>query len=357
MLALQKGQYKAAEEILSHISLYDSSPRIKLELARIQFLLGNYKDSQYLFEELLIAKQLPWPVQQNVNKYLNEIDLALGFYKFNLAWTSETNPRNFTSSKEVELVFGEVGVIEPSDNKTIYGIQYSLNTGKALTEIRRTVGFANFTYKDYPNKTFDRITSDLGIYHNMQSWQGVRIRTGLESAFISGQHLYRYPYISTVYYPNPNHQFNSNYELKLGYIDISESSYHDAYTVSLEANFSKKSGSNSIIESNVKLELNLAEEQPYSYSGTLFGLGYGHNFDLFQVKATTSVLHRRYKEDDPLFIGRREDNRYKAGITLVPNRFRLFDVTPVIGVIAEKNNSSLDFYSYDKVSFVFKLQN
>lgn len=154
--ALNAGDPMRAATIFERLLAETGSPRVKLELARALFLMEQHERAEQLFREVLALPDLPWRVGENIRVYLDEIDMATGYVRFSLGLVSDSNPRNFTNSREVMIGGQTLTVVPPEDNREVWGAKLSVRGYRPLDEKRRTTAFFTASYSDFPNSTFDR---------------------------------------------------------------------------------------------------------------------------------------------------------------------------------------------------------
>ncbi|MEH6575683.1 MAG: porin family protein [Amphritea sp.] len=355
-IALNNRDYEAAVAIFADLLRKTNSPRVKLELARALFLARRYKAAKQTFNEVLSEAELPWAVKQNIRLYLDEIDSFLGFVKFGLSIVSDSNPRNFTSSKEVMIAGQVLSVVPPEDNREIYGIRYKMTSGRPLSDDRRVLGFLNLSYTDFEQGQFDRWTGDTGVIYTFKSLPKLRSRTGVEYSAQGGNKQYDFSYTSLLYTPDPVRQFRLNHEFKVGRLHSPNAPQFDATSYSLITNFSRPLDSGALVTSVVSIDHSRAKEDPYSYHGGAIGLGIDIPLNSWGLELFGSAGKRLYEEPDPFFEGKRSDSRKKLGLLLSNKNIQIMNFMPEIGVVYERNDSSLDFFSYDKLSLVFSLE-
>lgn len=350
---LKKGNYAAAIDIFETLTKRTKSPRVQLELARALFLDRRYRAAEEVFQDVLRKPNIPWAVQENIRFYLEEIDSALGFIKFGFSLVSDSNPRNFTDSRQILIAGQPLKIIPPEDNKKIIGVRYSVNAARALTDTGSLMSYLNASYSDFEGALFDRWGADIGLFLSFRSLPRIKLRVGIEESFYSGDHLYEFPYIGFIFTPQPVYQFRLNSELKIGQLRVPNSSHYDATNISLTTKATKQVTNNIYTAGNVYLEKSVADEDAYSYYGGSLGLNL--NFVLLQewsLQPFSSLGRRIYEADDPFFGDTRRDTRKMLGITLKKNNLNFFGYTPEVGLSYEENTSNLAYYSYDKVGFV-----
>ncbi|MBR9865686.1 MAG: DUF560 domain-containing protein [Oceanospirillales bacterium] len=355
-IALNNRDYEAAVAIFGDLLRKTNSPRVKLELARALFLARRFKEAQQVFQEVLSERNVPWAVQQNVRLYLDEIDGTLGFVKFGLSFVSDSNPRNFTSSKEVIITGQILNVVPPEDNREVRGLRYKMTTGKPFSDDGRMLGFFNLSFTDFEQSQFDRWTGDTGFIYAFESLPQLKSRTGIEYSEQGGTKQYDFPYTSLLYTPDPVQQFRLNHEFKIGRLHVPTAPHLDANNYTLSTNFTRPLESGVLVKGYLSIEKSSTKEDPHSYHGGSIGLGVDLPLSSFGFELSGSVGKRLFGGIDPFFGGKRDDTTKKYGLIVSNKNIQFFSFMPKVGVIYEQNDSSLDFFSYDKISFVFSLE-
>lgn len=353
---LRKKNYSSAVKIFKSLSEKVPSQRVRLELARAYFLDRQYSQAREVFLEVLEDLTLPWGVRENVNRYLDLIDEALGGLKFSVAFISDSNPLNYTDHRLINIAGQTLTLIPPSESKQAYGIQYTLNASKAFTGDASIIGFINTTFKDFEGGKLDKWIIDAGLSISPRQYRKLKGKIGLEESFFGGDHLYRQPYASITYFPDPVDQFRFSTELKLGYLDVDEFDYLDAHTQTLDLRASRVLKSGTQMLSNLYVENAVTDDESYSYRGA--GLGGALSFPInsyWGMKASGELGKRVYLDNDPLFVEKRKDLTKKLSLTLYNKHWKQFGLTPEFGLSYEQNDSNIDYYEYDKVTLIFRL--
>lgn len=350
---LAKGNYSSAIEIFEAIRKKTNEPRVQLELARALFLDHRYREAEKEFQGVLQQPDIPWSVQENIRSYLEEIDSVFGFIKFRFSLVSDSNPRNFTDSRQVQIGGQPLKIVPPDDNKEIIGVRYSANGAKALTEDGSLMGYLNASYSDFESSIFDRWSADLGLFLTFRSLPKVKIRAGIEESYYANRHLYEFPYLGFILTPQPVYQFRMNSELKIGRLRVPSARHLDAMNLSLTTKLTKPLTKETHSSGDIYLEKSISDEDAYSYYGGSVGLGLSFSIVRnWNLKSFVSVGRRLYEANDPFFGDTRRDTRYWVGITITKGDFKVFGYTPEMVVSYEENRSNLAFYSYDKLGLV-----
>ena len=352
---VNKGNYSAAIAVFESLSDKTRSPRVQLELARALFLDRRYKTAKEVFENVLQRPDIPWVVKENIRRYLKEIDSILGFFKFGFSLVSDSNPRNFTDSRQIRIAGQPLYIVPPKDNKEIFGVRYSVSGARAVVETGSLMGYLNASYSDFANSQFDRWGADAGLLLSFQSWPRLKLRAGLEESYYDQEHLYEFPYLGFLFIPQPADPFRLNGELKIGHLRVPNARYLDATNLSLTTKTSKKVTDKILTSGDIYLEKSIADEKAYSYYGG--SLGFGLNMSIYknwQIKPSVSLGGRLYEAEDPFFAETRRDTRTQLALTVKNGNLNIFGFVPEVGVTYDENVSNINFYSYDKIGIVLK---
>ena len=353
MQELQKQNYAAAVQVFEALSRRVGSQRVKLELARAYYLDRRYSQAKEVFEGVLQDPALPWGVRENVNRYLDLIDESLGSVKFSVAFISDTNPINYTDHREITIAGQTLRLTPPPTQKTANGIQYGMNATHAFTGDASVVGFLNLSFRDFEGGDLDKWVIDTGLGLFPRRYRKLQGRLGVEDSTYGGDHLYRQPYVSLTYLPDPVEQFRLSTQLKLAYLDAAEFDYLDGPTQTLSVRASRILANATQILGDLYLENATTDEAAYSYRGA--GLGATLSAPIvgtWGMSVSASLGTRDYQDTDPFFAETRQDLTRKMGLTIYNKRWKFSGFTPEIGLAYERTDSSIDYYEYDKVKLV-----
>jgi len=345
------GNYPSSIKLLESLEQESPTPRIKLELARVLFLDHRYKESKAVFAELLRVQDLPWAVRENIRLYLEAIDDALGKVRFNFSLVSDSNPRNFTDSREV-IIFGHLlRVVPPKDNKEIRGIRYSVNAARDIFGNGTFAGYLDVAFTDYEKKVFDRWVADAGLFISPRPVPKFKFKLGVEESYYGGKHYYEFPYLGLIYIPDPVYQFKFRNELKVGKLNVPDSGSFDATNLSLTSKAFRRIFKDKSMLLELYLEQSNAEETFYSYYGG--GLGAEFGFEIggsWLLYPYLSFGKRNYESADPIFRKTRHDTKKVLAVKVKKKDLSFAGFTPELILRYDENSSNIPFYSYDKVS-------
>ena len=356
--ALHAGNPMRAAAIFEPLLAETGSPRVRLELARALYLLQNYERAEQLFREVLARPDLPWRVGENIRVYLDEIDMATGFVKFSVGVVSDSNPRNFTNSREVMIGGQTLTVVPPEDNRQVTGVRLSVRGYRPLDKRRQTTAFFTAAYADFPGATFDRLSGDVGLAQAVPGLSWLKAKAGFEGARLDGRTLYRFPYVGALAAMAPSDGYRLLGELKLGRLQVPQMPHLDSNNLFLVGKLSYPPALGLAFSNEATLERADASEAAYSYRGGSLGGTVVWPSDTLDTRFTLygSAGVRRYDGVDPLFGNRRQDTRYTASLDLLRPSLRIRGYQPQIGIVYERTDSTLDFFSFSKLGLRFQLE-
>lgn len=356
--ALRAGNPMRAAMIFEQLLADTGSPRVKLELARALFLLDDYARSEQLFREVLALPGLPWRVGENIRAYLDEIDMATGYVRFAVGVVSDSNPRNFTNTREVMIGGQTLTVVPPEDNREVVGARLAVRGYRPLGDKRRTTAFFTASYSDFPGQTFDRLTGDAGLAQAIPGVPWLRAKAGFEGARLDGDTLYRYPYVGALAAMAPSDGYRLLGEFKFGRLQVPQMPHLDAHSLFLVGRLVHPPALGLAFSSEATLERSQADGKADSYRGGSLGGTVVWPSGTWDARFTLygSAGVRSYDGDDLLFGDRRRDTRYVASLDLLRPSLRIGGYRPQIGVTYERTESTLDFYGFSKVGLRFQFE-
>jgi hypothetical protein len=356
--AMHAGSPARAAAIFEPLLAETGSPRVKLELARALYLLQDYERSEQLFREVLALPELPWQVAENIRVYLDEIDMATGFIKFSVGMVSDSNPRNFTNSREVTIGGQTLTVVPPEDNRHVTGVRVSVRGYRPLDEKRQTTAFFTASYADFPGGTFDRLSGDVGLAQAVPGLPWLKAKAGFEGARLDGHTLYRFPYVGALAAMAPSDGYRLLGELKFGRLQVPQMPHLDSRNLFLVGKLTYPPALGLAFSNEATLERAEASEAAYSYRGGSLGGSVVWPSDTWDTRFTLygSAGVRMYEGIDPFFGDRRQDTRFTVSLDLLRPSLRIRGYRPQIGVVYERTDSTLDFFSFSKLGLRFQLE-
>jgi len=312
--------YSAYERILIK---YPNENRAKLELARIDFIQGRYKNSKKLFLELKQGN-LPKKVQKNIDMYLTKIEQKTqksfinGIYMFGIGYDSNINNRatsdtfyipsnsltftNTTKDENSANIYGALFLnhkYQYKDNITIKN-DFLVYAKAILNDSSKNIGFVSYTPSivvSYDNTSIQySVFTDFLRYDNTYYMNSYGINPKLSYMYSS----------KTVFaigfkYQNKNNKIDANTKrdsvyksLNLNMMNILNPKYTLISNLYFE-NEAKKGGTLSNIDFDSKA---ISLLMKYKYS------------KVFSVNTSILYKDKKYKDINSIYLKKQEDKEY-----------------------------------------------
>ena len=356
--ALMRQDLATAIAAFERLSRLTPSNRVKLELARAYFLDRRYGEARRLFKLVLADPAVPWAVRENIKRFLDKIDEAMGSVKLSIALVSDSNPTNVTSNREIDIA-GVTVILEPSKhNRTVYGLEYGVKATKSFTDDASAIGYATVDFRDLEQSELDKWTADAGVMFAPRGYRKWQAKLGAEASTLGGNLLYRVPYVSATYFPDPVNLFRFSTEARLGYLDVPDFDYLDAHTQSVRINVLRNLSTRGQLSGNLRVDNAITDEKAYSYGALAGELTLAQPLSRhWHVQLSGGARTKHYRDTDPIFLERRRDLTTTVSASFVNRNWSWEGLTPEIGLSYERNQSNVAYFEYDKVQLIFRLAN
>lgn len=350
---LEAGDYARAERILQELVRRTNSPRVKLELARTLFYEKRYRESRALFKAVQLEPDIPWRVRDNIDAFMRQIDNIIGYVRGAVSVISDNNPENITSQREFTIGGIRLTFLPPKENKKVTGLRYFVDAYQPIWQDGRLSTYLTAAYLDYPGKAVDRLTVDMGLTKGLDQDGRAALKGGFEWGTFAGQELYKFPYAAWLTVLSQSSTYRITGMAKAGRVSYPDYSYLDADYFSLGISGVRALSDTAAASLTTTIEDSHSDEKPYSYTGLALvpGISWLLTEPAVLLKANCSLGERHYAASDPLFGIQRNDQRVFAELAVRKKTWRFMNFTPVLYLSFEKNESNIDYYSYQKVNF------
>lgn len=345
------GNYLSAAHVFEQLYADSQSQRVKLEWARTLFFLGRKEQAETLFREVL-ATSPPLPVREKINAFLEDIAISKGRLDYMFGVVRDTNPRAIPTNRTFNI-FGVPLTYTPQfDTSPQYGLSYRLMASKSLDNRNKMVGSVGMHGIKFGSTSFDRNSIEAALAYRLNETPRVQARLGVERMHYAGDHLYDYPSVSiSNSLENASGDYWAN-EIKAGRLTYPVYSYLDgtlsSYTTSVAKSLSPQA--NAGVE--FYFDRSNAAESAYAYKTSLISL-FSNLYQAtsgLKAQVRVSSSSKKYDSADPFFGKVRSDKRNMIMLTLSKSDFNIFGLTPIAELGYEKTNSTLSFYSFNKMT-------
>lgn len=348
---LTSGNYMSAAFIFE--ALYADAPteRIKLELARCLYFLGNKDRAKQLFEEVLETNP-PLPVREKIGEFLDDIATSQGRFDYYFGIIRDTNPKAVPSNKTFYL-FGIPLTYTPQfDTSPQYGLSYRLIGQKALDDHNTLIASLSTYGVKFDKSTFDRNAIEAALAYRLNDNPRIQTRFAFEQMTLANERLYDYPSISVSYATDTESRLVWSNEIKSGRLTYPQYAYMNGVLASYTTSVMK----NILPQLNLGMEFYIdrdsAAESPYAYRTQQLALLGNYYLTWLQTKAQfrLSASKKQFDAADPFFGEIRADQRNLVSLNLSRDDINVVGLVPVLELSYEQTNSNISFYSYKKMN-------
>ncbi|MCC7548730.1 MAG: DUF560 domain-containing protein [Burkholderiales bacterium] len=350
MLHLARGRYmEAAAEFRLMLAQDPTLLRPRLELARALYLAHDYQAARYHFEQVL-AVPLPDAVRQNVLAFIGDIRNRVPSLSLSLDIASDSNPRQATSSKTIEIAGQSFVLSDEARAEEEVGLLAAVQAKFPVPSNPDIYASGYVEMYDYPQRDLDQLYLQVmgGKYFPGQRHE-FNVEAGVHYGSYQGRTLYSGPAARIAYGVRlrPNVFFTAS-------LDAREFSYDDytyltgwQYSQSVELRYAISPHRS--IRPGVFFVQRDAEEDPYAYDAVGISVRYVQEWrggwigSLFGQYASY-----RYRAADLLAGIRRDEDEWRVELTLANRLLTFKGFAPRLTLGAAERDSSIDLYAYDR---------
>jgi len=341
------GDLSAAETIFQDLLNKTQSPRVELELARIQYQQGKYTEAKQHF--LNVSKQeIPFVVRGKISQYLKDIETREGDLKFSVSYFRDSNPRQVTSDRVVEVLGFPMRYNPPVENKSLNVIRYNLE-GKKYWDTSYPL-FLRFNYLANEYMDSPLHSSSLGLNAVIRPSRKSKYSFGVTSEF----HEQDRETVLKVNTLSATRSFDfkgwQNYlKISSGEMGYPKGSALDGDIQAIESTFMLKP-----INQNVRPVLSFVKRRKnsdldfYSFSSRGFAVGLTGVIQPLQAHfdLSTSYNETEYGARDPIYLKQRDDNARTTQLNLQFTGLNVKGFVPVLNIRRTNQRSNIGVYRY-----------
>ncbi|MES2327219.1 MAG: surface lipoprotein assembly modifier [Pseudomonadota bacterium] len=351
MIAVRQRAYGTANKYFREaLAIAPGQVRIRLELARVLFLQGNYRSALRHFQ-LVETGHLPPAVRKNVDRFIGAIRNAKDWsYNLDIALAPDTNINNATSASEALILGLPFTIDQSARRKSGTGLALSANiefAPRVAKHVRWRMG-AFTVRRDYRRTTFDDHV--YGAYTGPRTQAGAFDISILAFASIRdyGGRVYQHSLggrLEGAYYTSPKTvaQLTVNVE----HLSFPAAPAQDGMLLTLDAGLIKAFTPVSSGSAEVAAFRQASSSNYYSNRGGLLGFSYRRELaGGFGIELRPSISYARYDAADPLFGRRRTDFNKEISLSAANQKFSVWQFTPRLTYRYSQRSSSIGVYSY-----------
>lgn len=353
MIAVARKDNRQAISIFRSILIdQPKATRVRLELARAFYLVGDYGNALRQFQFALAGKP-PAAVVANISRYMSAIRNAKSLsYNFGLAIAPDSNLNTGSSAREVTLFGLPFDLSEEAQQRS--GVGLSIEAGgewaPRIGKGKRLRLGVNGQRREYSGSNFDDMT--IGLY------AGPRVVAGQWDLSLLGTG-YRRWYGATRYNQAVGVRAEATYQLspRIGIsaagsaqsVTFQRDRERDAQLLALNASTYYALTSSSAATLKAGISRNKARIAPYSSWSEFVAAGYFRDLPMgFSVYFEPSYSLASYDEALPAFGRKRSDRTASALITLLNRQLVFTRFTPRVSYSYTRQSSSIPLYEFSR---------
>ncbi|HZP88478.1 MAG TPA: surface lipoprotein assembly modifier [Burkholderiales bacterium] len=351
LLHIERGRYdRAASEFRIMLSRDPTLLRPRLELARALFLARDYQGARYHFEQVLAAP-LPDTVRANVLGYIGAIRNRLPSFAFSAEIISDSNPKQATSSKIVEIAGQPFVLTKKSRAHEEYGLQL---TGQAKVPLANNPSWYASGYienYDYPGRDFDQTyIQAVGGKHLEFDSHELDLELGAHYAAYQGTDLYRGPLARGSYAKRLLPNLWAGLYLDARKFDYQDFPYLNGWQTAETLELRYAISTNKSFFPSLFLIQHDARDSAWAFDAVGVGARYVHEWKGGWItRLSIQYSTYRYEGRDFFFDKVRSDHEWRSEIS-IGNRllaYRGFIPRLILGIVDHRSNINL--YAFDRV--------
>jgi len=357
-LHVQSGRHaKAAEEFRLILAKDPSLIRPRLELARAHFMAGDYDAARYHFEQTLAAP-LPEAVKGNVLSFLRQIREHLPSYAVSLELVSDSNPKQATSSKVVELGGRQFQLNDDARAQKALGVLFVGQTKIPLPSDTSWFMRGNLVHYDYEGRSLDLSYAQLlgGKHYNLGR-HSLDLEAGAHLSGYGGKTLYDGVMWRASDFVRIRPAVGVTLSMESKELRYPEFTFLSGWQHMGSAEVRYAPSPKSSVSAALSHTRGTAQERAYAFDGNAVDLRYLHEWKGGWIGSAT-FRYARYKFDDidPFFGNVRSDveNRLELGVVNRYLSYKRFSPRLTIGTAERRSNINLYAFNraYVRVGFV-----
>ena len=348
-ITLMSSNPEEAVEILKLLYQETGAVRIELEFARSLFLTGNLADAKAQFIHIL-NQSIPITVRDKVEYYLSEIQKRQTL-KFTIGLFQDSNPGYVTSTRTVSI-FGQTLSYQPAQNtNSATGLAVALDAEREIIPQSGYFAQVNVNTVTFQTSAFNKQDLDASFVKRWQGYDYKDLRAGYETMYYGGSVLYNYPYLSSRFVFNQPNQDYYGFMVKGGTLNYPLYTYLNGSQTQANVFYNHNITRNLTAYFEVGGDSTIATESAYSSRGMYGTIGTQIAEDSTQLQASlkASRLQRNYWQSDPFWGQVRQDSGQLYFFSVTKRDLYILGLRPSIDITYQSNNSSIPYFSYNKV--------
>ena len=353
LLSMEEGAPRRAVEIFESIlSRHPHLLRVRLELARAYFHIGDDDKARHHFSHVLGADSLPLGVENNVEAFLNHIQARKRWSAdFSLALLPQSNVNQGTEEQFVQL--GNLPLRLNEEARKSSGVGLQATAGIAAqpqlgSDWRGRLALST-RLRQYEGTRWDDsiIGADVGLlrlFDGGSSGGGLRV----QRRWIADEGYSWRRGLWGTWQQRLTRRNSLQANMEIAHLDHDEGNSGNGWIVRLAPDIHHGLAAQSRLR--IGLQAQVTETREEFQSSWLLGAGAGitHGFSGGVVMSANVGAQRQKRRGEHPFFGRRQEELFwYAGARVLHREVRWRGFAPYLEYRYERNNANIDFFGYD----------
>jgi len=320
-----------------------------LELGRVLMLAGDYQGARYNFEQVL-AHKLPETVQRNVLHMLQRIREELPSFDATLEVVYDSNPRQATSSKEVEIGGLTYRLDENARARSAMGLRFFLDGRVPLANAPMWFLCGQAEHLEYPEDDLDfSYLQVAGRRHLPLEDHTLTLEAGYHWSIYQHKQLYR----GAVWSVSDFRPLRPDIFLRLTLSGLQLKyptfEYHTGWQHTAGAALIYAASPTTRWDMGLGYTIKRASESIYSFDQPYVSLRYVHEWQGGWITGASIKASRiKYNAADPFFGVTRREREIRVEMDVLNRRIRFWRLTPRLIVGYADRSANLDFFTWHR---------
>ncbi|WP_157821258.1 porin family protein [Mariprofundus ferrinatatus] len=334
--------------------------RVRLDLARALFMVGDTEASQHHFQRVLGEPGLPEGVRKNVLLFINQIERLTFSQILSFEILGDSNVNQATASEAV-IIGGRRFVLSPTARQQSgKGIGVNWQGQYRFGESRQFSLRGVLEHQNHPSANQYNLTYLMGLAGWTMQWSpghSTSFEAGWHGAFYGGRNLFDGAAfrISDLYRTISGWTLNPAIESKqLRYPNYP---LRDGWQHWLTLDISRATASGVMWNTGASIGQNKARDKIYNFISSGAKAGVSAELPLkLNASLMLDYLETRYSLADPFFGKKRQEKKQSIELAITPLALSVGGFAPRVVLGHVDNRCNIDLYryqrTYGKVAFV-----
>ncbi|MGB3390161.1 MAG: porin family protein [Pseudaminobacter sp.] len=344
MAAAKQGRHDRAVETYEALLQVSPTPRIKLELARSLFAVGQYDKSLALFRSVYEEPGTPQTVKRNILPFMEEAELRSLRVRYGVRAITDTNPSRVADGGTIFFNGVPLEFQPPAPKDVAYGVEPWLSVEKLWQNGLLTKFYGSARLFENENLLAGRF--QFAVARRIPSVPGLFFQAALDGE-ISRDNAYVLPSIETWKRFRLSDTAGIGLGGQIGYMTAENSDVSGGfYRPYLFGDWTFLPNATAFARMAVE-HLNSRNDY-YTYIAPKIDFGLALKAGGFNAMPQLTVTHTKFTQHDAFWGLNRKDTMVRPTLTVSHDRMEWKGIKPELSVFYEERNSNVGIYDYSQ---------